>query len=127
MVSDIFSTKNKIDNDATYMTRHRNRALMACDCWRCVRSALNTQFHTALKHTQIRNLSDSEVAVDFYRKPSHRLLLSTTMDQSQLAQVEALATALYQGRSNVERAEAQQQLLVLQVMNAQTTLFLETL
>ncbi len=36
------------------------------------------------------------------------------MDQSQLQQVEKLCTALYQGRSNEERAEAQQQLLTLQ-------------
>lgn len=36
------------------------------------------------------------------------------MDPSQLAQVEKLCQALYQGRSNVERQEAQQQLLTLQ-------------
>lgn len=36
------------------------------------------------------------------------------MDQAQLQQVEKLCTALYLGRSNEERAEAQQQLLTLQ-------------
>lgn len=36
------------------------------------------------------------------------------MDQAQLAQVEKLCEALYQGTSNVQRAEAQQQLLTLQ-------------